>query len=39
MGDELSLPVGDYLSTELLSGRSLHDALHEETVFQVPEGR
>ena len=39
MDDELSLPVGDCSDTEQLSVRSLHDALHEETVSQVPEGR
>ena len=39
MDDELFLPVDDYLSTELPSAHSLHDALREETVFPVPAGR
>ena len=39
MDDEPFLPVDGCLSTERPSVHSLHDALHEETVFPVPAGR
>ena len=39
MGDLPSLPVADHSDTVQPSVRSQHDALHGETVSQVPEGR